>query len=133
MVVNIADSNPVGGVDAGADASVSLVSPVGGSESLFVGKVDEVSYDVDNSLAVTRARFECVDGMDVFNRVELAPQLGPDPRFGYEVPRGYAGQIFYEDAGTVNLRLHKVATECGWPMGNAGFLHWERFATGDVL
>lgn len=114
--LNIVDgrANPIAFEVVGADAVISLRNPVTSEYvQLYEGIVDDPIFDADKSQVVTRASISCVDLLDKLGRTEMAPgEWGdPAPPFGYEVPRGAIGQIFYEDSGQVQFRIEKMLEE----------------------
>lgn len=114
--LNIVDgrANPLASEVVGSDVTISLWNPVASEHvQVFEGIVDDPVFDVDKSQVVTRASIKCVDMLDRLARIEMAPDpFGTaNPTFGYEVPAGFAGQIFYEDAGQVKFRIEKLLDE----------------------
>lgn len=113
-------TNSLGGELVGGTATISLKNPVtSGYSQLFEGIVDDPQFTAPPDRVVTRGQIQCVDGLDKLARVEVAPDpFGTvNPRFGYEVPAGFAGQVFYEDAGQPKLRIEKLLDEALWPAG----------------
>lgn len=119
VLINLDDNHgdPIGGSEiTGQLGTIALRNPVsGGMSTIYEGYVDEVKPIPDNSRVVTRLEVELIDALDRFNGVELAPSLDASPPFGYEVPPGFAGQVFYEDSGQVKFRIEKALLEAGWP------------------
>lgn len=99
------------------EATIALRNPVTDSSvTIYTGYVDDINFTVERSRVKTTANISLVDGLDKLRRVELYPSDDPNPPFGYAVPVGYSGQIFYEDAGQVQLRIEKALLEAGWPL-----------------
>lgn len=102
----------------GADASVSITNPHGGSHQQFGGVVDDVNYDLSPSQVVTRVNVSLVDALDFFAGVEMAPgQNGIVP-----LPAAVdAGNIFYEQelVGPIGVdptegRIGRLIAESGY-------------------
>lgn len=77
----------------GAEGTVSLANPFGGSSTVFSGTVDEMEYELDPTQVVTRVKVTLVDCFEFFAGIEMAPGLnGIVPLPAVVDP----GNIFYE-------------------------------------
>jgi hypothetical protein len=76
----------------GADGSVELVNPHGGSATVFSGIVDEMQYELAPSQVVTRLNVTLVDCLDYLAGVEMAPGIHGDTL----PPSVDTGNIFWE-------------------------------------
>lgn len=77
----------------GAEGTISLDNPFGGSVTVFSGIVDEMQYDLDDSQVVTRLDVTLVDCLDFFAGIEMVPTLNGIVPLPAAVDDG---NIFYE-------------------------------------
>jgi len=97
----------------GAPVSLNLHNPITNTwHTRFRGNVDEYGYELNPSQVDNLVTIHCVDGFDYLATAEMAPGI-----HGFvPLPAGVeAGNIFYEDA-EVNLRIHGLLNDAGWPL-----------------
>jgi hypothetical protein len=100
----------------GAAGTITLTNPFGGSGTIFVGTVDDVSYSLHNSQRISTVAITLVDALDYFAGIELVP--GGD--FGeWPLPAGVAeGNVFYEQEIVGNFggvgRILRLVGESGF-------------------
>jgi hypothetical protein len=103
----------------GADVSVVLANPHGGSGTVFTGIVDDQAYSLRPSQVATDVELTCVDALDFFAGIELAPGVNGILPLPAAVDDG---NIFYEQqlpgplGGSTVLegRIGTAIDESGW-------------------
>jgi hypothetical protein len=101
----------------GADGTVTLTNPFGGTETVFSGVVDEVAYDLVPSQVITRVEVTLVDALDFLAGIELAPGVNGILPLPAAVD---AGNIFYEQQIPQD-RIDTAILESGWGGGTEIF------------